>query len=324
MSTESPSAAALAAMLDRWVETDLISDEQADRIRTAEAAASPAPGNGRGTSMVAEAMGYLGGVIVLVGLGLGTGWFWEDLTTAARVGLAGAVAVLFVVAGAAVPSRIGDTGTRLRSVLWVGAVAAVFAALALLAADALRWHDNEMLVLAGGGATLVAVPLWALHRRVLQEAAALVPLLVAAAAGTTVAVDDDLAPMAVVWGIGVVWVLLAWADLLRPRQAGLVLGAVATIIASLTIESEDWGTALALITVVALVTLAVAIRDLPLLAVAAVGTLAVLPTIVVRYFPGVLSAALTLMLVGLLLVVAAVYTARRRPPRTRALTHKLG
>jgi hypothetical protein len=43
-----------------------------------------------------------------------------------------------------------------------------------------------------------------------------------------------------------------------------------------------------------LVALAVTIRDLLLLAISSVGTLAVLPTVIVRYFPVVLWAALAL------------------------------
>jgi hypothetical protein len=54
-------------------------------------------------------------------------------------------------------------------------------------------------------------------------------------------------------------------------------------------------------------------RELGVLGVASVGTLIVLPISVDRYFPGALSAALALVLGGLVLVIVAVYAARRRP-----------
>ena len=88
---------------------------------------------------------------------------------------------------------------------------------------------------------------------------------------------------------------------------------MAVVVGSVWIENERWGTVIALVSVAGLVAYAVLVRDLVLLAVASLGTLVVLPELVVRYFPGVLSAALTLMVVGLLLVVTAVLTARRRP-----------
>jgi uncharacterized membrane protein len=56
-------------------------------------------------------------------------------------------------------------------------------------------------------------------------------------------------------------------------------------------------------------------RDLVLLAVATLGALAILPIVVVRFFPGVLAAGMVLLAVGLLLVGAAVAISRRRGGR---------
>jgi hypothetical protein len=103
---------------------------------------------------------------------------------------------------------------------------------------------------------------------------------------------------------------------MQPARGAQVLSAVALIIGSVWVEGEWWGTAMALATVAGLVTVAVLGRDLVLLSVASVGTLVVLPVIVLHYFPGVLSAALTLVIAGLALVGLAVLTARRRPAKT--------
>ena len=69
--------------------------------------------------------------------------------------------------------------------------------------------------------------------------------------------------------------------------------------------------ALALATLAALVLLAVRSRDLPLLGIASLGTLLVLPQTMARYFPGALGPALALLGVGILLVVTAVLITRR-------------
>ena len=80
---------ALPELVGRWVAAGIITEEQAQRIR-ADLATMP-PQQSRGSSLVAEALGYLGGVVVLVGLSFVVGWFWEDLTSQARVGVAGAI-----------------------------------------------------------------------------------------------------------------------------------------------------------------------------------------------------------------------------------------
>jgi predicted membrane protein DUF2157 len=306
MRTKAP--ADLAELLDRWVAAQIISNDQADRIRANMAAHTPA----RTGSLVTEAMGYLGGVIVVVGLALATGWFWADLPTAARVGLTGAVAGLLLAAGAVVPARAGAAGVRLRSVLWLAASVASFACLSLLAGDGFGWSGARLLVWAGGGACVVSAALWVWHPRVLQQAGLGFFALVTAGATTSLITGSTVLAGVAVWAVGAVWCVAGALQAIPPARGALVMGAAAAVVGSVWVEGEGWGTAIALVTVAALVAAAVRARDLVLLAVASLGTLVVLPELVVRYFPGLLSAALTLVVVGLALVGLAVLTARRR------------
>ena len=58
----------MSALVDRWVANGIITAEQADKIRAdlaASGAGAPA-GPTRPVSLVAEGLGYLGGVIVVV------------------------------------------------------------------------------------------------------------------------------------------------------------------------------------------------------------------------------------------------------------------
>jgi hypothetical protein len=325
MSTHSLSAADMARLLDHWVEADIITGDQADRIR-ADAAEQPNPafghrtdadGRSRAGSLVTEAMGYLGGVIVAVGMGLALGRFWPDLSTTARVGLTAVVASLLLAAGAAVTDRLGAAGGRLRSVLWLGSSVAYFSSLALLAAEWFGWSGDRLLAFAATGCAVVSVGLWVVHRRLLQQASALGFVVMAAAAWTSMITHSAPLPGVAAWAAGVAWAVAGALDAIRPARPAMALGAIAAIVGSVWIEGEYWGTWIALATVAGLVAYAVLDRDLVLLAVASLGTLVVLPELVVRYFPGVLSAALTLIVVGLLLVATAVFTARRRP-RARA------
>jgi hypothetical protein len=296
-------------LVGRWVAAGIINEEQAQRIR-ADLATLP-PQQSRGSSLVAEALGYLGGVIVLVGLSFVIGWFWEDLTSEARAGVAGAIAVALVAAGAFVPGRPGATA-RLRGVLWLAGSAATFACLALVADDLIGWENERVVLTAAGGTTLLAAVLWAVHRHVLQQLMVVGSLLLTAWSGTMLATESDMWSSLAVWGVGVVWFVMSLPGIV-PASGG-VLGAIGSVLGGLMMigDEAEWGPLFALATVVALVVTAVARRDLGVLGVGSVGTLIALPFAVEEYFPGELQAALSLVVAGLALVATGVYVARRR------------
>ena len=99
-------------------------------VVAAEPAASPplpeAP------SLVTEALGYLGGIILLVGTILIGSQFWPALGAGGRLALVLLVAVGLLVAGALVPEGRGAVGNRLRAVLWALSVGALTGAAAIL------------------------------------------------------------------------------------------------------------------------------------------------------------------------------------------------
>jgi len=300
-------AGTLAAMTDRWVRAGIITQRQADQI---QADAGPV----RGTSLVIEAMGYLGGVVILVALGLLTGWAWHVLSTGWRVATAAAVSGSMIAAGAAVPAAASATGRRLRAVLWLTATVALAGFLALLGAEGFAWTDHLVVaVFAAAGAGVGAAALWFVHRHPVQHAAVLVSLLVAAGTAAALLRGPDALPGLAVWGVGAAWLALSWGGLFGPRRVGMILAAAATATAAAMMVNSGWATVLALLTVAALVLLAVAVRDLILLAVGSLATLVVLPAAVTELVPGAVSAGLALLAVGLALIGLAVLTARRRP-----------
>jgi Predicted membrane protein (DUF2157) len=136
------------ALLERWVANGTVTTEQAARMRVDIADVAPTSAGVReavrGTSLVTEALGYLGGVIILVASGLVTSWFWADMSTLVRLGLAGGVAVLLLVAGAAVSRRHGATDDRLRSVLWLLSSAALAGFLGLVADEQFGWEGEQV------------------------------------------------------------------------------------------------------------------------------------------------------------------------------------
>lgn len=336
MRTDTASTIDLSSELDGWVDRGFITVEQAARIRadlqdrhapvsTLEVRTSMtqppvvAEPSTRGASLVTEALGYLGGIVILVASGLVVGRLWEQLSDAARIVGAFAVTALLVAAGWLVPQRLGPPAERLRSVLWAASSAAMAASLALLATLAFGWEDEGVAILAALGTAVFAAVLWFFHRHLLQHATVLLAITVTAATATAMLNVPDPLPGLAVWGVGLTWALLAWGGILQPRGIGVLLGSAVVVFGSMTLMGERWGTVVGLATVVALVGVAVAMRNLPLLGIASLGTLVVLPAAVTTFFPGMLSAAIALLFVGVLLVGAAILTARRRRPEQTSL-----
>jgi hypothetical protein len=310
----------LADRLRRWVGSGLITPGQAERILTAE---QPVERPSR-APLVAEALGYVGGVLVLIGAVTATDRYWSQIGVGGRLGIAFGAAALLLATGAFVPARRADVGRRLRGVCWLVSAALFGTGLALLGDEVLDLRGESITLLAAAGTAAYAAVLWWRHRGVLQQAALLAALAVAAAS-TVVHLpngDDDPVMGLAVWGVGVGWSVLGWGRVIAARTAAYVLGGAAVVLgAQFTVEA-GWGAALAVASVVALVAAGAWLRELVLLGVGAVGTLITVPAVLGQYFPDTLTVPLALVGCGALLVAAAAYTARLRraaaPPRRQA------
>jgi hypothetical protein len=306
----------LGALIDRWVAEGVVTAEQADLMRADAGRVVLGRGGVRVSEhragLAGEALGYLGGIIIVVALGLVTGTLWHDLSTGARLALAGGSAALLLLAGHLVPDRRGAPGARLRSVLWLASSAGMAAFLGLAGTEAFGWSGEAVAAVIGLGTALYSAVLWRSHRYPLQQAAVLFPLLVGVAGAAALLPDAGVLFGLAAWSVATAWLALAWGGLIPDREVGMVLGAVGAVGSSLILLEQGWGVALALTFLAALVLLAVAARDLVLLAVGSVGTLFLLPQTMARYFPGALAPALALLVVGVVLVATAVLTTRRR------------
>lgn len=261
--------------------------------------------------LVIEALGYLGGVVTLVAAFLIAAQYWPSLSPTARLIIVGSAAVLLLASGFALPNRLGGMGTRMRIVLWLLSTAAVAAFLGLLGGDLLDWTADDVVLLAGGGTALYAGTLWQVRRTLPQQLMLFVATCVAAGAAAVQLNGTDVEGLAV-WGVGVSWLLLGWGGILPYRQVTMAAGAIGLIIGGGMTMQWDAGIALSVLSVLALVAVAVMFRDLLLLGVGALGALQVLPMAVTTWFPGRLAAPIALLVVGILLVVTAVLVARRR------------
>jgi hypothetical protein len=313
----------LTSLLETWVADQIITPEQADLILVRGDVAVQAPPAAQErpperSSLVIEALGYLGGVIILVASILIASLYWDQVGTAARLVIVGGVAALLLAAGFAVPERLKDVGTRFRSVVWLLSTGAFSGFMGLLGADALDLAAKDVFLLTSSGVAAYAAGLWLIGRTLVQQLAMMVAVMLTAAALTN-ALDVSYAlPGFAVWGVALIWLLLGWGGLLEPSRLVMVFGAAGMFVGAMTTIPTHAGIVLALATAAAVVATAVLFRDLMLLAVGALGTLQVLPASVIELFPGDLAAPIALLVVGALLVGAGLFIARRRHTQPEA------
>ena len=139
-----PAELRLSTEVTTWVSEGLITEEQGARLLARGPVVAPPAHHPAATSVVAEALGYLGGVVVLVGALLIGARVWHQLDTTGRLVLLGLAAALLVAAGAAVPTRLGPPGQRLRAVLWTASLGATAATFGVLAVDVLDLDGPEV------------------------------------------------------------------------------------------------------------------------------------------------------------------------------------
>lgn len=240
---------AFAAMVAEWVSVGLISEEQSALVLAheqakAQAALVPAAARRprRRVPAVAEALGYLGGMLVVGSLVVLTARYWSDIPTAGRLGLSGSTAVLFFVGGVLTHESAAVALARLRAFLWLASSAA-FAVFAVVAArDGFGMERTETLVLFASAAVAVENGLlWWGRQRPLQQLAflaAVTSLLGAAVAQFT---EPPGWAGVSVWACGCVLLLLGLRRLISAPVLTEGLGALAVLVGGIMIAGQWQG-----------------------------------------------------------------------------------
>jgi hypothetical protein len=314
----------LPDLVDHWEATGVITPEQAARMRADLGLPESGPAflpvltepprkERPQASLAIEALGYLGSVLIVVASALLASEYWNDLATAGHLLIVGSAAVLLLLAGFAVPDRLGPPGQRMHAVLWLGATVAAAGFVGVFGNEVLDWHEEDLALLVFAATAVLAAVLWWRLPTVVQQVAVVAGLAgTAASAAAQFHSAQDYQPGLAVWGVGAIWFVLGWGGVVRPRWTALLLGGIVLLVGSGLTMSTDGGVVLALVTVAAMVTLAVLSRDLLVLVVGAWGALQTLPSAINTWFPGQLAAAAALLVAGTGLVTAAIWIARRR------------
>lgn len=311
-------AVGLEIVLTRGVAEGIITGEQAERLRHLgeDGTERRDPGTRQsptrqGPSLVTEALGYLGGIILLVGTILIGSQYWPGVHLLVRLSVVVLVAVVLVVAGGLVPRGLDAVGTRLRAVLWALSVLAWTGAAAILLYDVVNLDDRYVPSLVFLLGTVYALVLWTWRPTGLQLAVAAAGTAVTAGLLVRLLVVSFDAVIAAVLVVGIIWLALGWASAIRPRRAAMLVGAGIVFVGSQMYVAGGSGPIWAVLASAGLVGVALYHRDLVILGVGSLGLLFALPNLIYEWFPSVVAAAVSLLVVGGLLVVAALYTARR-------------
>ena len=299
--------------LDDWVVADLISLSQADAIRAYER--REAGGESR-VPLVAEALGYVGATLAITAGGIVLGQYWDRFTDPAHQLVAALLTVLLIGAGWALRERSHPAIQRLVSLLWFLGVGALAWAVGLVAVESLGIEEAALGMTVGAAVAVAGGVLWRIRTRSLQliaMTAGVLTFVVAALAAPDAFVGPFFFGLAI-YGLGLVWVLLAWGEVLTPATTAAVLGFLGLGVGAQIMAVEDpwwWiGVLLGLVTAVGLVVGSVLARRVLLLAFGAVGIFVFVPELVFRLFADSLGAPITLLITGMLLVVAALGLAR--------------
>ncbi|MBN9610938.1 MAG: hypothetical protein BGO26_08875 [Actinobacteria bacterium 69-20] len=332
----------LVAGLDRWVAAGLMTDDQARRIADWErdpdhapaAPAAPAPV----MSLAAEALAYVGGAVVIAAIAIVASGYWDRLGFGSHLAIPAAATVLLLAAGASVPRTWAAVGVRMRAALWLTAPAALFALLAVIGEHA-HWSGDRSMLFVSAPLFVATAVLWLIHRAAPQQIAAFVALELLGVAATNITIGRfdalagaSMAVIAIAWGACARGGLLPgggrWAP---PAQAGpaaaalkhqrgqrrwgLGLGTGGAALGGIVLAG-GWDTSwMGVIPIVVIVAAGVAIGDLPVLIVAAIGTVIVLPMVAERYTQSTLATAVVLLIVGAAMVALAILVARRQTRR---------
>lgn len=238
----------LEADLERWVAAGLMTEDQEDAILTHEGRLAPpveAPALAAPTEAarprripaVAEALGYLGGILAITGLGLILSRYWPDMATAGRLALSGGAAVALLGAGALAKEAADPALARLRWFLWLAATAATGLFAGVAALDGFEAAPETVTLAAAGSVAALSGLLWWGKERPLQQLTCLGGI--ATTAGALVAEVVEGAPIGLaVWLVGAVSVGLGLrrATTLPPLTEGI--GALAVVVGSIMAAAE--------------------------------------------------------------------------------------
>lgn len=260
-----------------------------------------------------EVAGYVGGALAAISALLLGAEVWDQLVPLAQSALLALATGALVAGGWWVIGNDEPAVRRLVSVLWLLAAGTAAWSVGVLSEGALDLGEETTVLLVG--ATLLAggIVLYLRHRTAVQQIPVLVGLGLTGG-GLLLQLPnppDDLAGL-LVWALGVAWGILAWASIVRPSRAGIVLGGIAALIGAQTLvfSAETPGLLLGLATTAIGFTFA-AMLALPVVAgLSVAGMVIFLPQAVLSWFESSVAVPIALFTTGVVLLAGSLATVK--------------
>lgn len=304
---------ALERQLGEWRDAGLLEARQIEPIVRYEDA-QHAPRSR--IPIAAEAVGYVGAALVIGAVVSLVANNFSDMAVGARVAVLLAPAVVAAIAGWFVGGDPDPAFERLGSVLWVLAAGLLAGTLVEVFVDVI--HDGDApdhggLLFVSGITLAWAVTAYALRRLPLQHLvlfaaglASVLGVLDAIESGRDASLPELVWSFAV-WLFGAIWFAAGVEDLLTPPVVARVLGAAAVLVGAqlVRVTSDVPGLWLGLASAAALLAIGVARTDALVLLVGAAGLFQWSPQVAIYYLEPAIGIEATLMIVGVLLIVAA-------------------
>lgn len=278
----------------------------------------------RRISLLTEAMGYTGAVLVIAGVAAAINERWDTMSDWAHVGVYAGTTALFLAMGILV-LPIRDTAIqRLVSVVWLASAAGFAAATGFAAYDVYGLSGPATATAIGLGTAAYAMILWLIRPAALQNLALLAALAVAVCGIVAVVAGDDAPPLPfapALWALGVGWALAKGLDAQSSRRAGIPFGAILLLIApSIAVPGHGWMYAIAIGSSAAVMAVSVPTRSTPLLVLGTGFAFGYVTGAVLRYYSDSLGVPATLAVTGLLIIALTIVCARlvrRIRPRSK-------
>jgi hypothetical protein len=269
----------------------------------------PAP---RRTSLLTEAVAYIGAILVLTGGIAAVGQHWHSIPGWGRVAVLAGAAAVFLLAGLVLRGVREPAIQRLTDVVWFLSVACAAGA-AGLAADALGSGAAVTALCVGAGISVYAAALWLARRRALENLALFIGLIITICSAIF-SVDATPPPLAFticLWGFGLAWIALGWRRYLEPVWVSVPAGVLlALFVPSIAAGEHGWVHALGIGTAAAAMAAGVRLRNAPLLALGSLAMFGYVTAVVLQYFHQSLGAPGALAITGVLILGLAVASAR--------------
>ena len=286
----------------------------------------------RRISLLTEAVAYVGVILLLAGGAVAIGQRWNSIPSGGQVGVLAGAAVFFLLIGI-VARRVRDPAMqRLAGVAWFVSVACAAGAVWLAWWKAYG-STGPVTVLVGGAVTVYSAVLWRVHRGALQNVALFAGLIVTILGIVDYAVDlanghggtgsaPAIAGVLPLWAFGLAWAWLGWRRYVEPVWVTIPCGVILALIVPSFAAAHGWGHvgyAIGIATAAAVMAASVPLRNVPLLALGALGMFGYVTSAATHYLQQSLGYPSALAIAGVLIIGLAILSARlmraAHPPR---------